>query len=66
MFRGRRWSRAPAIATQIIQLPVAWSLRGGETTWFAALLGAVSLTGLVCLLLPRSPRVFTAGQDTGS
>src|SRR6476469_2099971 len=40
---GRRWSRAPAIATQLIQLPVAWSFRGGETTWFAVLLAAVSL-----------------------
>ncbi|GAA3714692.1 hypothetical protein GCM10022204_37360 [Microlunatus aurantiacus] len=66
VFRGRRWSRAPAIATQLIQLPVAWSFRGGETTWFAALLGAVSLTVIVCLLLPSSTRVFTAGQDTGS
>ena len=66
VFRGRRWSRAPAIATQLIQLPVAWSFRGGETTWFAALLGAVSLIVIVCLLLPSSTRVFTAGQDTGS
>ena len=66
VFRGRRWSRAPAIATQLIQLPVAWSFRGGETTWFAALLGAVSLIVIVCLLLPSSTRVFTAGQETGS
>ena len=59
VFRGRRWSRAPAIATQLIQLPVAWSFRGGETSWFAALLAAVSLTVVVCLLLPTSTRVFT-------
>ncbi len=63
VFRGRRWSRAPAIATQLIQLPVAWSFRGGETSWFAALLGAVSLTVVVCLLLPTSTRVFTDEQD---
>lgn len=61
--RGRRWSRAPAIATQLIQLPVAWSFRGGETTWFAALLGVVSLVVVVCLLLPTSTAVFTAGQE---
>ncbi len=61
--RGRRWSRAPAIATQLIQLPVAWSFRGGETTWFAALLGVVSLVVVVCLLLPTSPAVFTAEQE---
>lgn len=61
--RGRRWSRAPAIATQLIQLPVAWSFRGGETTWFAALLGAVSVVVIVCLLLPSSTAIFTAEQD---
>lgn len=63
IFRGRRWSRAPAIATQLIQLPIAWSFRGGQSTWFAVLLGAVSLTVIVCLLLPSSTKVFTAEQD---
>lgn len=63
VLRGRRWSRAPAIATQLIQLPIAWSFRGGGTTWFAALLGAVSLTVIVCLLLPGSTRVFVGEQS---
>lgn len=62
VLRGRRWSRAPAIATQLIQLPIAWSFRGGQTTWFALLLGAVSLTIIVCLLLPSSTRAFV-GQE---
>jgi hypothetical protein len=61
---GRRWSRAPAIATQLIQLPVAWSFRGGETTWFAALLGAMSLVAIICLLLPSSTLIFTGEQPT--
>ncbi len=60
---GRRWSRAPAIATQLIQLPVAWSFRGGETTWFAVLLAAVSLTVVICLLLPTSTRIFVGEQE---
>ena len=61
--KRRSGSRAPAIATQLIQLPVAWSFRGGETTWFATLLGAVSLVVVVCLLLPSSTAIFTAEQD---
>ena len=65
VLRGRRWSRAPAIATQLIQIPVAWSFRGGETTWFAALLAAVSLTIIICLLLPSSTRIFTNEQESG-
>ena len=64
VLRGRRWSRAPAIATQLIQIPVAWSFRGGETTWFALLLGAASLTVIVCLLLPSSTRIFTAEPES--
>jgi len=63
VFRGRRWSRAPAIATQLIQLPIAWSFRGGESTWFALLLGAASLTVIVSLLLPSSTRVFVAESE---
>jgi uncharacterized membrane protein (DUF2068 family) len=58
--RGRRWSRAPAIATQLIQLPIAWSFRGGQTSWFALLLAAASLTVIVCVLLPSSTRVFVS------
>ena len=63
VWRGRRWSRAPAIATQLIQLPIAWSFRGGQTTWFALLLGAVSLTIIVCLLLPASTRAFVGTEN---
>jgi hypothetical protein len=60
--RGRRWSRAPGIATQLIQLPIAWSFLGGQTSWFAVVLGAVSLTVIVCLLLPSSTRAFVGDQ----
>jgi hypothetical protein len=66
VFRGRRWSRAPAIATQLIQLPIAWSFRGGQSTWFAVVLGAVSLLVIVCLLLPSSTRAFVGEPDAGS
>ena len=66
VFHGRRWSRAPAIATQLIQLPIAWSFRGGETTWFAVLLAVVSLTVIVSLLLPSSTRVFVGEPESGS
>lgn len=66
VFAGRRWSRAPAIATQLIQLPIAWSFLGGATTWFAAVLAAVSLTVIVSLLLPSSTRVFVGERESGS
>jgi hypothetical protein len=65
LWRGRRWSRGPTIATQLIQLPVAWSFVGGQTTWLALLLGAVSIVALICLILPSSTAAF-AGSPSGS
>ncbi|WP_152360581.1 hypothetical protein [Microlunatus speluncae] len=58
VFLGRRWSRGPAVATQLLQLPVAWSFRGGTTDWIFYLLAGVSLVALVCLVVPASTRHF--------
>lgn len=58
VFRGRRWSRGPAVAICLIQLPVAWSFAGGETWWVALSLAAVSIAVLVCLLVRSSTAVF--------
>lgn len=54
LWRLRRWSRGPTVATQLIQLPVAWSFYGEPTTWVAVVLGAASLTVLVAVLSPAS------------
>jgi hypothetical protein len=64
VFLGRRWSRGPAVATQLILLPLAWSFVGGHTTWVAVLLAAVAVTVLVALLHPRSTAVFV-GSSAG-
>jgi hypothetical protein len=58
VFLGRRWSRGPAVATQLILLPLAWSFVGGGTTWVAVALAVVAITVLVGLLHPRSTAVF--------
>jgi hypothetical protein len=58
VLRGRRWSRGPAVATQLILLPLALSFVGGSTTWVAVVLAAVAITTLVGLLHPRSTAVF--------
>jgi len=54
----RRWSRGPAVATQILHLPIAWSFRDGATWWVALILAAMSMTVLVCLLIPPSTALF--------
>ena len=58
VFRGRRWSRAPSAATQLILLPIAFSFRREPTTWVAGAIAVVAVSTLVGLLHPRSTEVF--------
>jgi hypothetical protein len=58
VFLVRRWSRGPAVATQLILLPLAWSFVGGQTTWVAVALAALAIAVLVGVLHPRSTAVF--------
>jgi hypothetical protein len=58
VFRGRRWSRGPAVATQLILLPIAWSFRGGVTTWVSVALAVLAIAVLIGVLHPRSTEVF--------
>lgn len=64
LWRGRLRAQAPAIATSLLHLPVAWSFTGGlqaDTAWVLAVglvLAAVSLLVIVCLVLPVSMRAL--------
>jgi uncharacterized membrane protein (DUF2068 family) len=58
VFLVRRWSRGPAVVAQLILLPIAWSFRGGPTTWVSGALAALAIAVLVGVLHPRSTAVF--------
>jgi hypothetical protein len=58
VFRGKRWSRGPAVATQLILLPLALSFAGGGTTWVSFGLAVMAIAVLVGVLHPRSTAVF--------
>ena len=58
VFLGKRWSRGPAVATQLILLPIAWSFKGGSTTWVSVVLAVLAIAVLVGVLHPRSTAVF--------
>ncbi len=58
VFLGKHWSRGPAVATQLILLPIAWSFKGGSTTWVSVVLAALAIAVLVGVLHPRSTAVF--------
>ncbi|MCZ7458058.1 hypothetical protein [Streptomyces sp. WMMC940] len=53
---GRSWSRGPAIITQIMALPVAWTLLRSSGALIPAgiVLAVVAVTSLVLLLDPRT------------
>ena len=48
------WARSPVVLAQLIQLGVAWSFRGGATTWVAIGLALLAGVVLVGIFHPRS------------
>jgi hypothetical protein len=58
--RVRSWARSPVVVVELITLLTAWSFVGGETTWVAVILAAVSIAVLFCLLHPRSTAALAA------
>jgi peptidoglycan/LPS O-acetylase OafA/YrhL len=54
VWRLRSWGRAPIVVAQLIQLFVAWSFWGGETTWVAVALALVAVIVLAGVFHPES------------
>jgi hypothetical protein len=61
--RGQSWARSPVVLAQLIQLGVAWSFRGGSTTWVAVVLAAVALVVLAGVLHPASVEALDPRRD---
>lgn len=61
LLRGQSWARSPIVLAQLIQLGVAWSFRGGETTIVAVVLALVALGVLVGIMHPASVQALAAG-----
>lgn len=51
---GGAWARGPILLAQLIQLGLAWNLRGGETTLLSLGIGVVALVAIAGLIHPRS------------
>ena len=54
LVRRVSFGRSPALLAQLIQLGIAWSFRGGGTTWVAVVLAMVALVAIAGLLHPAS------------
>ncbi|MFG2298754.1 hypothetical protein [Streptomyces sp. NPDC048603] len=60
---GRRWSRGPALITQIMAMPVAWTLwtTGGAMAFAAVALAVAALAVLVMLVNPTATEALGIG-----
>lgn len=52
--RRHSWGRSPVILAQLIQLGLAWSFRGGETTLIGITLALVAVVVVAGILHPAS------------
>ena len=52
------WARGPLVFTQLIQLGLAWGLRGSPQQWLAAVMAVSALVALACLLAPAVTRAL--------
>lgn len=60
----QRWSRAPAVLTQLFALPIAWSLFQGERYLIAIPLAIAAVVALVALLSPATTFWLEPGKPT--
>jgi hypothetical protein len=58
---ARQWARGPAVALQLLQLPIALGFRQ-SIGWLAAGLFVTAAVVLVAIFLPASTTAFTAGR----
>ena len=61
-YRLSSWSRAPMVGAQLVQLGVAFSFWGGNTTPIAIAVGVVALLVLAGVLHPASIDALTDGD----
>jgi len=55
---ARSWSRGPVVLAQLIELGVAWSFRGGSTTWVAILLAVPAVVVLAVVFSPSTTQAL--------
>jgi len=58
----RSWPRAPVVLAQLIQLGVAWSFRGGATTFISVSLAVVAVIVLLGVFHPASLAALAAAE----
>ena len=52
------WARGPLLFTQLVQLGLAWGLRGAQEQWLAILMAVSAAIALGCLIAPAVTRAL--------
>jgi hypothetical protein len=60
---GRRWARTPAIVTQLLLLPVVYSLIGPSHQLVLGIVAGVFVVGTFMLLISERSRTWSMGLD---
>ena len=60
---GRRWARTPAIVTQLLLLPVVYSLIGPSRQLVLGIVAGVVVVGTFLLLISERSRTWSMGLD---
>jgi hypothetical protein len=61
---ARSWARGPVMFAQLVWLGVAWSFRGGGTTWVAILLAVAAVVTIAGVLAPASIAALAHEEDS--
>lgn len=57
------WARGPIVFTQLVQLGLAWGLRGAGPPWLAGVLAVIAVIVLSCLLRRSSTEVLYGSEN---
>jgi hypothetical protein len=60
---GRRWARTPAIVTQLLLLPVVYTLIGPSRQLLLGIVAGVFVAGTFLLLISEASRTWSMGLD---
>jgi hypothetical protein len=63
LLRGRRWARSPAIVTELLLLPVVYSLLGPSRQLLLGVLAGVCVLGTFLLLISERSRIWSMDLD---
>ena len=63
LWTGRRWARTPAIVTQLLLLPVVYSLIGPSQQLVLGLVAGVVVAAAFMLLISEQSRAWSMGDE---